>query len=220
MPHGKRKQSLWILTVPAMLAFTLSAAAGALVAQSEGHKKTDKLIYRARLTTASIRDTLYQIQLTMDGYNAIVEGKASDNRAAYDRLVKDIGKCQKAAATVAKRADGMQKVADNFFSDWEASLADFSSEEMRVKSEARMNETKANYDKIFEAGRQARDLFDPFISNMNDQVLFLGHDLNPSGIANLQDEAEELNAETEELDEAINATIKVASRYANSLEPQ
>jgi hypothetical protein len=197
----------------------LVSVGGAVEAQSSGHRKTDKLIYQARLTTASIRDTLFQIQNTMEGYNAIIDGKAPDNRKAYKRLVKDIGKCETAAENVGRRADAMQKVADKFFGDWEASLAGFNSEEMRAKSAGRMNATKANYDKIFEAGRQARELFDPFIANMDDQIRFLGHDLNPSAIADLQDEAAQLNADAEELDKAISETIKVAARYANSLEP-
>ncbi len=78
--------------------------------------------------------------------------------------------------------------------DWEESLAGYNSDEMRAKSEGRMAETKANYDKIFEAGSKAADDFATFIAALDDQVRYLGNDLNPSAIAELDDEAAALNS--------------------------
>ena len=140
-------------------------------------------------------------------------------RSGHFCLDKDIKKSRQARDDVRVKAEKMQEVADAFFGEWEASLAEFNSAEMRAKSEARMNETRANYDKIFEAGTQARELFDAFIIDMEDQIRFLGNALNPTGIADLQDEARQLNARAQELYEAIEETIKVASRDSNSLVP-
>ena len=188
-------------------------------AQSSGHKKTDKLIYKAQQTNSAIKATNLQVKKTLEAYNYIIDGKTTDPRSEYKRLVKDIGKCEKARDDVRVKAGSMQKVADTFFADWETSLAGFNSEDMRAKSEARMNETKDNYLKIFEAGGKAGDEFDAFISNLDDQVRFLGHDLNPSAIAELTDEAAALNKQADEFFEAINKTIQVAIKYTTSMEP-
>ena len=141
------------------------------------------MIYRAQQTTSSIRATNLQVKKTLESYNYIVEGKAQDPRAEYKKLVKDIGKCGKSRDDVRVKAENMQKAADAFFMDWQESLAGYNSDEMRAKSEGRMAETQANYDKIFEAGTKAADDFDSFIAALDDQVRYLGNDLNPSAIA-------------------------------------
>lgn len=210
-----------ITSTMAILATALIATAGTGWAQSSsGHKKTDKLIYRAQKTTSSIRATNLQVKKTLESYNYIVEGKAQDPRAEYKKLVKDIGKCEKAREDVRTKADQMQKAADVFFVDWQESLAGYNSAEMRAKSEDRMNETRANYDKIFEAGSKAADEFETFIAAMDDQVRFLGNDLNPSAIAELDEEAAALSAQAKDFFKAIDDTIQVAVKYSSSLKPQ
>lgn len=210
-------RNLIVTTAVAVLAIT---TAGSGLAQSSGHKKTDKLIYRAQQTTSSIRAANLQVKKTLESYNYIVEGKAQDPRAEYKKLVKDIEKSQKAREDVRTKADHMQKAADAFFQDWEDSLAGFNSEEMRAKSEERMNETRANYDKIFEAGSKAGSDFATFIAALDDQVRYLGNDLNPTAIAGLTDEAAALNEKADDFFKAIDETLQVAVSYTASLEPQ
>lgn len=211
-----RKTSSFLVAIVAVLISTV----GITEAQNSGHKKTDKLIYRAQQTTSAIRATNLQVKKTLESYNYIVEGKAQDPRAEYKKLVKDIGKCEKSRDDVRTKAEAMQKAADAFFLDWEESLAGYNSEEMRAKSEGRMIETRANYDKIFEAGTQAGEEFDTFIAALDDQIRFLGQDLNPTGIADLTDEAAALNEQADDFFKAIDETIQVAVKYSSSLEPQ
>ena len=118
------------------------------------------------------------------------------------------------------KADAMQQAADKYFASWEASQAGYGSEELRAKSEARLAETKNNYAKIFEAGRKAGEDFDGFISKMDDQIRFLGQDLNPYAIAELSDEAAELNGQADTLFSSITETLKTATSYTDSLKPQ
>jgi len=189
-------------------------------AQSSGHKLTDKLINRAQQLTSSIRATNLQVKKTLESYNYIIEGKADDPRAEYKKLVKDLDKSVKARDGVRVKAEAMQKAADAYFADWEASQAGYNSEEMRAKSEARLAETKENYAMIFEAGRMAGDNFDAFIAKMDDQIRFLGSDLNPAAIADLADEAAELNGQADDFFQSISDTLKTAVDYTGSLEPQ
>ena len=209
-----------MLISAAVTAAVVLATTGVGEAQSAGHKKTDKLIYKAQQTTSAIRATNLQVKKTLESYNYIIEGKAQDPRAEYKKLVKDVDKSQKSREDVRSKAEGMQKAADAYFLEWEESLAGFNSEEMRAKSEGRMNETKENYNKIFEAGTKAGNEFDKFIAALDDQIRYLGQDLNPTGISELTDEAAALNKQAEEFFAAIDETIQVAVKYSSSLEPQ
>jgi len=164
-----------------------------------------------------LKSARLQIKSTVEGYNAIIDGEASDNRAAYKKLKKDIGRSESRAMDVRTEVEKMENVAANFFSDWESSLDDFTSADMRQKSEDRLHQTMADYGEILKAGKEAGEQFRPFVGELKDQVLFLGNDLSAAGIAELQDEAQQINKRATEVFAAVDELTQTASRYATSL---
>lgn len=201
------------------VALLLAVAAAPLAAQAPTHKQTDKLVNRAHYVIGSLKTARMQIKTTLGGYNAIIDGETSDNRAAYKKLTKDIGRSEKRAADVRSEVDSMEKVAVKYFADWESSLDGFTSPEMRKKSEDRLHQTMADYGEILKAGKDAGEEFRPFVSELKDQVLFLGNDLTTAGIADLQDEAKEINGRANDVFAAVDELVKTASKYATSLQP-
>ncbi|MGB3563452.1 MAG: DUF2959 family protein [Thermoanaerobaculia bacterium] len=188
-------------------------------AQSSGHKQTDKLIKKSQDTIAAIRSTKMQTEETLAGYNAIIDGKVPDNRKAYKKLSNDIRKCDNQATKVRQNITSMEEVADLYFADWKNSLAAISDPDLRAKSEKRLNETRTNYEGILTAAENAGAEFKPFLTSLNDQVTFLGHDLNPSAIADLKEEAADLNVQGKKVFKAVDGTVETASKYANSIKP-
>lgn len=209
----------WRVSALLVMLALLITAPGVVQAQSSGHKQTDKLISKSNDTITAIRSTKMQVEETLAGYNAIIEGKVPDNRKAYKKLSNDIRKCDNQANKVRANIDAMEVAADTYFSDWKNNLAAISDPDLRAKSEQRLNETKANYSEILKAAEKAGSEFKPFLTSLNDQVTFLGHDLNPSAIADLKDEAAELNAQSEKVFKAVDGTIETASKYTNSIKP-
>ena len=195
--------------------FLLAGVAGA----QSGLKLADKLVKRAQDTTSAIRTTNLQVKKTLEHYNYIIDGKADDPRSEYKKLGKELDKTLKQREDVRTKAQQMQAAADKYFADWETNLAGFSSEEMRAKSESQLADTRENYNKIFEAGSKAGADFDSFIEKMNDQIRFLGQNLNPAAIADLKDEAAALNKQGDSFFQAITETLKTATDYTESLKP-
>ena len=209
----------WRVSALLVMLALLITVPGVVQAQSSGHKQTDKLINKSQSTITSIRSTKMQTEETLAGYNAIIDGKAPDNRKAYKKLNNDIQKCENQAEKVRANIDSMQMAADTYFSDWKNNLAAISDPDLRAKSEKRLNETMANYEGILKAAEKAGAEFKPFLTSLHDQVTFLGHDLNPSAIADLTDEAAELNAQGKKVFKAVDGTVETASKYANSIKP-
>ena len=212
-------ESTWRVSAFVVMLALLIAAPAVVVAQSSGHKQTDKLINKSNSTISSIRSTKMQTEETLAGYNAIIEGKVPDNRKAYKKLTNDIKKCENQVEKVKANIDSMEMAADTYFSDWKNSLAAISDPDLRAKSEKRLNETMANYEGILKAAEKAGAEFKPFLTSLQDQVTFLGHDLNPSAIADLADEAAELNSQSKKVFKEVDGTITTASKYANSIKP-
>ena len=166
-----------------------------------------------------MRNARLQVATTVSDYNEIIDGKADDNRTAYKQLQKSLSKSQKAAAAVGTRVAKMEEAADTYFSSWEGSLAEFSSDDMRARSEKRMNDTRERYDGILKAARDSGDAFSPFVTDLKDQILFLGYDLNPSAIAELKDDAKKLNSQADEVFTQVDTTIETAQKYRASMNP-
>ena len=197
----------------------LVAGVGSPVSAQSGHKQVDKLMDRAADTIGSIRAARLQISTTLDGYNMIMDGEVEDNRAAYKQLEKALSKSEKSVVAVGARAEKMELVATEFFASWESSLAEFGSDEMRARSEERMNDTRQRYDGILTAGREAGDAFAPFVTQLKDQILFLGHDLNTGAIKELSEDAKKLNGQAEKVFSRVDETIESAQTYRASMKP-
>ena len=192
---------------------------GAPVSAQSANKQIDKLISRAGDMVDAMAAARLQIGTTVDDYNGIIGGEMDDNRAAYKELQKALKKSEKSATSVVSEVQKMQEAADTYFASWESSMAEFSSDEMRQRSEQRMNDTRERYDGILTAGRETGDAFAPFVTQLKDQILFLGYDLNPSAIADLKGDAEKLNGQAKDVFEGVDATIETAEGYRDSLRP-
>ena len=166
-------------------------------------KQTASLEKAGEASKTAVRDTLGSLGALLTGYNSIINGEAKDNQKAYKKLVGDLKGTEKQIDGVKKQLDALKKEADKFFKAWEQDLASISSESLREKSASRMKDAQQRYASLGETLAAAGKEFAPVMQNLNDQILYLGRDLSPGAIADLEDEAAELN------EQAAKATAKV-----------
>ncbi len=192
-----------------------SAVVGA--AQNEGVKQIQQLIKKAKSGVESITEAKLQLQKTMDAYNAVLAPDAKDRRDAYKKLQKEMATAEKKRADVSTRSGEMNAEADKLFKDWQGSTAAISDPDLRRRSEQRLTTAKERFGEIRTAGQSASALYTPFMKSLQDQVTFLGHDLNPSAVATLKPNAEKLNAQAQELYAAIDKTTSAANSNISRL---
>ncbi len=109
-----------------------------------------------------------------------------------------------------KQLTSLNKEADKFFKAWELDLASISSESLREKSTHRMEAAKKKYASIGETLGMAGQEFAPVVQELNDQILYLGRDLSPEAIADLQDEAAALNQQADEVTTRVQELLQAA----------
>jgi uncharacterized membrane-anchored protein YhcB (DUF1043 family) len=205
--------------------FRMGLAAGvvlgitALGHSQEGVKQTEKLLNKAEDTMKSITDARGQIQKTLDTYNTLVQGKAQDPKKAYKDLQKEMDRCDDRVADTRKRMDAMQGEADKYFTDWSSSLSGIGNTDLKKKSADRLNQTRAQYDGILKSAQSAGDAFKPFMGSLRDQIVFLGHDLNPSALKSLAGTASKLNTDAGGLFGKIDGAVGQAGSYITALRP-
>jgi hypothetical protein len=66
----------------------------------------------------------------------------------------------------------------------------------------------------------ASNEFAPVMQNLNDQILYLGRDLSPEAIADLADEAAELNAQAEAATAKVKEMLETAGKTQAAAEAE
>lgn len=204
-----------VVTKCFVLAASLLLATPAVAQQ--GVKQTERLVKRADDAVKEIGETKAQIHTTLGIYNALMGGTGPDATKLYSDLQKSAASSQKKRADVTKRGDEMEQEAHKFFEEWSASIAGISSESLKSRSMERLSKTRGEFGEILAAGRKAGSEFDLFMAALRDQIVYLGHDLNPSGIASLSEDATKLNVQAEAMLERVDAVTATIERYADSL---
>ena len=203
------------LAVLAALAMTVTVNA-----QDEGVKQVERLVKASNKTVKAIDETKVQLMKTMDVYNALMADGAQDRKKLYKNLQKEMENTEKRRAKIQEEAAKMNAEADTLFKEWGNSAAAIENPDLRKKSEDRLAATKSSYAEIGTVGQKAGDLYGPFMKALQDQVTYLGHDLNPDAVASLKPEASKLNVDASKLVQAIDETIATANTNIGALRPE
>jgi DNA repair ATPase RecN len=205
------------------LVFALVAAGAALratpVAAQAGPEQTQKFLKTVEGTVKAIGESRAQLQKTMVTYNSITEMTAKDLKGAYKDLNKDVADSEKKVAEGRPKVDEMNTAADGYFAAWKASAAEISNADLRKRSEERLADSQARFQKIAAAGRDARQSFDTLMKDVKDQSTFLGHDLNAKAIATLKPDAAKFNSRANMVFTKVDGVTKMYEEYIASMRP-
>ena len=204
-----------------MAAVAVLALAATSVAQSnEGVKQIERLVKASGSTVKAIAETKLQLMKTMDVYNALMADDAKDRKKLYKSLQKEMDNTEKRRLKIAEEAAKMNAEADALFAQWGESAAAIENPDLRKRSEERLEATKASYAEIEAVGQKAADLYPPFMKDLQDQITYLGHDLNAAAVASLKPEAGKLNEKAKTLTRSLDDTIATANQKIGALRPQ
>jgi hypothetical protein len=188
--------------------------------QDEGVKQVEQLTKKAGATVEAITETKTQLMKTMDVYNGLMADDATDRKSAYKKLQQEMQSTEKRRSEIALKADAMKAEADTLFQSWTNSAAAISDASLRKRSEDRLTRTKASFAEVGSVAQKASELYGPVMKALQDQVTYLGHDLNPSAVASLKPNAAKLNDQTKDLVKRIDDTIATANTAIAGLRPQ
>jgi uncharacterized protein YdhG (YjbR/CyaY superfamily) len=198
-----------------ILSFAVAAQA-----QDEGVKRVEQLIKSAGSTVQAISEAKLQFMKTIDVYNAILAEGAKDRKKLYKKLQSEMESTEEKRAEVGRRADQMRLEAGIVFKSWADSTVGIENPDLRKRSEERLEKTKDRCAEIESAGRSAVEVYAPVMKALQDQVTYLGHDLNAEAVASLKPDAEKVNAQAQELTKRVDEAIGIANTNINALRPE
>jgi len=218
---GKIARYLDFLIVPVLVlsAFTLLSCATTYYKTMEtfGVHKRDILVDRVEEARDSQEEAGEQFRSALDSFREVIDFDGGDLEREYDRLKTDYDRSEARAEEVSDRIAGVESVADDLFAEWEAELKEYSDASLRRSSERTLWQTRDKYADLIHAMKRAEAKMPPVLARLNDQVLFLKHNLNARAIGSLEGVSVELQGDVEDLLKELERSISEANEFIEGL---
>lgn len=185
-----------------------------------GYAKRDILTSRVKSARDAQEDAKKDIQSALDQFSKVVEHEGGDLEATYKKLNGELQSSEDSAETVRKRINDVESVADALFAEWKKELGDYSSADLRRKSEAKLTQTKSRYQEMLSAMKRAEQRIDPVLKPLRDHVLYLKHNLNARALAAIKGELVKVDAHVNQLVKDMNRSIAEADKFIQSMEKE
>jgi ElaB/YqjD/DUF883 family membrane-anchored ribosome-binding protein len=205
-----------------LMPFGLSSCDKAYMATMEkmGYAKRDILSSRVKSARDAQEDAKQEIQSTLEQFGKVVSYEGGDLEATYKKLNGELENSEDGAKTVRKKIADVESVADALFSEWETELGQYSSADLRRKSQAKLTQTKNRYREMLTAMKRAEQRIEPVLKPLRDQVLYLKHNLNARALAAIKGELVKVDAQVDQLVKDMNRSIAEADKFIQSMEKE
>lgn len=196
MKHGAgRIGSLAALVVASFLL----AGTWAQAQSTKAARDAEKLAQSGQAAERALQDVVSHVQQMLGGYNGIIDGSAKNAESSYKKLAADLQDARKKLAGVNRSVEDMNQRADKYFAEWDVEIEQFNTPSVKQKSVERLGASRERQATRSESLSQAGEAFTPLLRNLEDQVLFLGRDLSPEAVADLQEEAQAVNRQADDV---------------------
>lgn len=206
-----------ILCLTMLSSFTACKSAYYGTMEAFGYEKRDILVDRVEEARDEQEQAKVQFTSALDQFKAVIDFKGDDLEAMYRELDRGYEKSRQAASDVGDKIDRVESVAEALFTEWEEELDTYNSEELRAISAERLAETRRRYEQLIGAMERAEATIPPVLSAMQDQVLFLKHNLNARAIASIQGTAEGIQKDIQSLINEMQKSIDEANAFINQM---
>jgi hypothetical protein len=137
---------------------------------------------------------------------------------AFRTLKSEYDDCTKQADVVRNRIRAVESVAGDMFDEWDKENGEIKTDSLREASRQQLVTTKQRYDELHTALVAAEQSMDPVLSQFNDYVLYLKHNLNAQAIASLQGESASIQTEITRLVDQMNQSIARADTFVKQMQ--
>jgi len=182
-----------------------------------GFEKRDILVDRVEEARDSQEEAQEQFASALEQYSALINFDGGELQSVYEDLNDEYEASADAAEEVTDRVDAIEDVAEALFDEWRDELEEYSSSSLRRDSERKLKDTRRRYDKLIAAMRRAEKRMAPVLDALQDNVLYLKHNLNASAIGALQGELNGIESDVSQLIDEMNRAIAESNDFIASM---
>ena len=187
------------------------------IRESFRQHKRELLVDRVETAKESQEEAKEQFVSTLEQFKSLTGFRGGDLEKKYDEVKEQCDRCAERATDVSKRIAAVEDVARALFREWEGELKQYSSRTMRLDSQRKLDANKGSFVRLMEVMRNAEARMKPVLATLNDQVLYLKHNLNARAIATLGGVSAELQRDIDVLVEDMERAIDDAARFIDEM---
>lgn len=199
-------QGLIAVTLVLSMSACSSAYYGAM--EKVGIHKRDILVDRVDDARDAQSDAQEEFKSALERLDELLQFDGGELEATYNALNDDYESSKAAADRVYERIDAIDDVAQDLFDEWQDELDEYSNDSMRRESERSLRDTERRYNSLLASMERAADTMPPVLEKLQDNVLYLKHNLNAAAIDAIRGEYRSLQSDISsliaEMEQAIN----------------
>ncbi|MDA7746340.1 DUF2959 domain-containing protein [Psychromonas sp.] len=178
-----------------------------------GVHKRDILIDRVEETKDSQQESQEEFQSALERVTALIDFKGGDLQDTYNALNDDYQSSLEAANEVSKNIDKVEEVAEALFEEWSEELEQYKSASLKRQSSEKLVNTKRQFSALLRSMRNAESKMEPVLSSLNDNVLYLKHNLNAQAVSEIKGEFTNLKRDIQQLMNDMNKSIAESNKF-------
>ncbi len=183
-----------------------------------GVHKREILVDRIEKAQDSQEEVQEEFKSALEQFQSVVAFDGGELEEQYNLLQATYDDSKAAVDDVNKRIDKIEDVADALFDEWQDEIGQYSNQNLKRQSQTRLRETQSRYNKLVKTMRRSEAKMSPFLILLNDNVLYLKHNLNAKAIAALKGELKGIQKNVKQIIADINVSIAESNRFIKSLE--
>lgn len=209
-----------VKTLGAVLLMSLAGCQTAYYGAMEkiGIDKRDILVDRVEDVRDSQKDSQEEFQTAYQRLVVLTDFDGGDYEDIYNDLNDDYQNSKAAAERVSKKIDNVEEVANDLFDEWEDELDQYTNSKLRRASEDKLNATKRQFSQMLRSMHQAESKMAPVLATLNDNVLYLKHNLNAAAVSAIKGEFASLRTDISGLINEMSEAIKESDEFIATLQ--
>lgn len=183
-----------------------------------GVEKRDILVNRVEDAKTSQQQAQVQFTSALTQLSQLIEFDGGEIQTTYGSLKDEYESSLASASRVSAHIDKVEDVASALFDEWRDELSQYKSEKLRRDSERKLKSTQRKYDSLLRSMRRAESKMAPVLDALNDNVLYLKHNLNAAAIGALHGELAQIKSDIRSLVDEMNSAIEQSNSFINSMQ--
>lgn len=206
-----------LLTFAFLLLLTGCQSAYFAAWEKLGVEKRDILVDRVEDARESQQDAQEQFTSALEQFSTLINFDGGELQDVYEQLNDEYEASSAAAEAVSARIDSVESVAEALFDEWRSELESYTNANLRRDSERQLKQTERRYTQLVRSMRNAEKTMQPVLASLQDNVLYLKHNLNANAIGALQGELQTIRNDVDRLIKEMNAAISQSDEFIKTI---
>lgn len=181
--------------------------------ESVGVHKRDILVDRVEETKEAQQASQEEFQSALERLSSLINFDGGELQTAYEQLNDDYESSKQAAEQVTKRINSVEDVATALFDEWEEELNQYANANLKRESAKKLSATKRQFEQLLKSMRRSESKMAPVLTALNDNVLYLKHNLNAQAISAIKGEFSNLKRDIQTLMSEMNRSIAESNKF-------